>query len=90
MAHPTAGAGDQNAARHAQCETVRVSLGCRGDDVVLRVTDDGIGMNGSFPGGGQRGMRERAVAVGATLETRPGADGGTEVAMRIPRGAAGA
>ena len=37
-----------------------------------------------------RGMRERAVAVGATLETRPGADGGTEVAMRIPRGAAGA
>jgi two-component system sensor histidine kinase UhpB len=79
-----------NAARHAQCETVRVSLGCRGDDVVLRVTDDGIGLNGSFPGGGQRGMRERAVAVGATLETRPGADGGTEVAMRIPRGASGA
>jgi two-component system sensor histidine kinase UhpB len=58
--------------------------------VLLRVADDGIGMNGSFPGGGMRGMRERAVAVGATLETRPGADGGTEVSMRIPVAAAGA
>src|SRR4249919_233415 len=78
-----------NAARHAQCGTVRVSLGPGGDDIVLRVSDDGVGMNGSFPGGGMRGMRERAVAVGATLETRPGAGGGTEVSMRIPVAAAG-
>jgi two-component system, NarL family, sensor histidine kinase UhpB len=73
-----------NAVRHAQCSTVRVSLGPTAEDVLLRVSDDGIGMNGSFPGGGMRGMRERAVAVGATLETRPAADGGTEVSMRIP------
>ena len=79
-----------NAARHAQCKTVRVSLGPAAGDVLLRVSDDGIGMNGSFPGGGMRGMRERAVAVGATLETRPGAGGGTEVSMRIPVAAAGA
>ena len=58
-----------NAARHARCTTVRVSLDrCRGRGAPAR-PDDGIGMNGSFPGGGMRGMRERAVAVGATLET---------------------
>jgi two-component system, NarL family, sensor histidine kinase UhpB len=73
-----------NAVRHAQCSTVRVSLTPVAGDVLLRVADDGVGMNGSFPGGGIRGMRERAVAVGATFETRPGAGGGTEVAMRIP------
>ena len=59
------------------------------DAVLLRVRDDGIGMNGSFPGGGMRGMRERAVAVGATLETRSGTGGGAEITMRIPVATAG-
>jgi two-component system, NarL family, sensor histidine kinase UhpB len=77
-----------NAVRHARCSTVRVSLTPVAGDVLLRVADDGVGMNGSFPGGGIRGMRERAVTVGATLETRSGAGGGTEVAMRIPVSAA--
>jgi two-component system sensor histidine kinase UhpB len=79
-----------NAARHARCTTVRVSLDPAVRAVLLRVSDDGIGMNGSFPGGGMRGMRERAVAVGATLETRSGTNGGTEVSMRIPVSAADA
>ncbi len=73
-----------NAARHAQCRTVRVFLGPAGDDVLLSVADDGIGMDGSFPGGGLRGMRERAVAVGATFEARSARGCGVEVSMRIP------
>jgi two-component system, NarL family, sensor histidine kinase UhpB len=76
-----------NSVRHAQCSTVRVFLGVVGDDVLLHVADDGIGMDGSFPGGGLRGMRERAVAVGATLETRSARGRGVEVSMRIPSGA---
>ena len=78
-----------NAARHAECTTVRVLLDPVADAVLLRVRDDGIGMNGSFPGGGMRGMRERAVAVGATLETRSGTGGGAEITMRIPVATAG-
>jgi len=52
--------------------------------VHLRVADDGIGMDGSFPGGGLRGMRERAVAVGATFETRSAEGHGVEVTMLVP------
>jgi two-component system, NarL family, sensor histidine kinase UhpB len=76
-----------NAVRHAQCRIVHVSLGRSGGGVLLRVADDGRGMDGSFPAGGLRGMRERAVSVGATLETRSGAGGGVEVSMRVPAGA---
>jgi two-component system sensor histidine kinase UhpB len=73
-----------NAARHARCATVRVSLTPSGGGVRLRVADDGVGMDGSFPGGGLRGMRERAVAIGATFETRSAAGRGVEVSMRVP------
>jgi two-component system, NarL family, sensor histidine kinase UhpB len=78
-----------NAARHARCTAVEVSLVPAGADVHLRVADNGIGMDGSFPGGGLRGMRERAVSIGATLDTRPRADGGVEVSLRVPVAAAG-
>ena len=73
-----------NAARHAQCSSVRVSLRPSGGGVRLRIADDGVGMDGSFPGGGLRGMRERAVAVGARLDTRSAAGHGVEVTMDVP------
>jgi two-component system, NarL family, sensor histidine kinase UhpB len=78
-----------NAARHAECRKVRVFLGPSGQGVLLRVADDGIGMDGSFPGGGLRGMRERAVAIGALLETRSSAGHGVEVSLRVPAGLGG-
>jgi len=37
------------------------------------------------PGMGLRTMRYRAAMIGATLEIRPGASGGTEVACTLPR-----
>ena len=79
-----------NAARHAQCSTVRVSLRPSGGGVRLRVADDGVGMDGSFPGGGLRGMRERAVAIGAAFETRSSAGHGVEVTMLVAATADGA
>jgi two-component system sensor histidine kinase UhpB len=79
-----------NAARHARCSTVRVSLRPAGGGVRLRIADDGVGMDGSFPGGGLRGMRERAVAVGATFETRSAVGHGVEVTMLVPATADGA
>jgi two-component system sensor histidine kinase UhpB len=76
-----------NAVRHAQCTTVGVFLGPVGDDVLLRVADDGAGMDGGFPGGGLRGMRERAVAVGAVFEARSAPGRGVEISMRMPASA---
>ena len=73
-----------NAARHSGGSTARVALESSATALVLRVADDGTGMDGSFPGGGLRGMRERAVSVGATLETRSTPGEGVEVSLRVP------
>ena len=50
----------------------------------LRVTDDGVGLNGSAPGSGIQGMRERAMLIGAELTIAPGARRGVEVALSVP------
>ena len=55
------------------------------NSVVLRVVDDGRGMNGpASNGGGLRGMRERAVLVGAALAIKPAHTGGVEVRLEVP------
>jgi two-component system sensor histidine kinase UhpB len=51
---------------------------------VLRVRDYGIGLDGGPAGAGIRGMRERALLVGADLSIRSAAGGGTEVALSLP------
>ena len=69
----------------------RWSCGCaiRGSGIVLTVRDDGRGMpeGAATSSHGIRGMRERAMLVGATLviDSRPGA--GTVIELSIPRGA---
>ncbi|MET9335149.1 sensor histidine kinase [Streptomyces cellulosae] len=61
-----------NAARHAEARRVEVSL--YGDEetgeetVVLEVADDGRGIGAAREGAGLRGMRERALLIGATLD----------------------
>jgi signal transduction histidine kinase len=58
--------------------------------VVVEITDDGRGAtavdgrNGTGPGYGLVGMRERAVAVGGRLDAGPAPGGGFRVAARLP------
>jgi signal transduction histidine kinase len=81
-----------NAIRHAGPATAAVSLGYHHDELRIEVTDTGRGqpvgaVAGQSGGHGLAGMRERAAAVGGTLETgpRPGG-GGFRVAARLPLG----
>jgi two-component system sensor histidine kinase UhpB len=80
-----------NVARHADASRVLVALEPGAGSVVLRVVDDGVGLdrpvaqNGA---GGVRGMRERAVLVGGALAVKAGPEGGVEVRFEVP--AAGA
>ena len=73
-----------NAARHANASHVELSLRTEQDAVVLRVADNGQGVDGAREGAGIRGMRERALLVSADLAigARPG--GGTEVRLTVP------
>ena len=73
-----------NVARHAAADRVEVALGLDGSRVLLRVSDDGRGLGGSDEGAGIRGMRERALLIGADLTVGPGPDGGAEVRLAVP------
>jgi two-component system sensor histidine kinase UhpB len=73
-----------NAARHAEAERVEVSLRHTGGAVVLSVSDDGRGTETAREGAGIRGMRERALLIGATLDVTSQRRAGTQVRLTVP------
>ena len=78
-----------NVARHADASRVVVTLHPGADSVVLRVVDDGRGMDDAAAlngHGGLRGMRERAVLVGGALAVKRAREGGVEVRLEVPAG----
>lgn len=80
--------GLTNALRHARASRLRLSLIGGGDYVVLRVCDNGSGFGGTPRGVGCDGMRERALFVGGDLRLARAPEGGAEVRLKVPAGAA--
>ncbi|MFF7333760.1 histidine kinase [Streptomyces sp. NPDC008150] len=76
--------GLTNAARHSGADRAELTLGPAGNGVELLVRDNGKGLAGTREGTGVRGMRERALLVGATLTLTAAPGGGTDVRLRIP------
>jgi len=77
-----------NVAKHAQAKEVTVRLMQEGDEVLLQVTDDGVGIRSadfskprSF---GLRGMRERVASLGGSVDIRAVAPHGTQMVLRAP------
>jgi len=75
-----------NVVRHAKAASVELSLHHRDRRGLLRVRDDGRGIGAAREGAGIRGMRERALLIGAHLTVTSGTPWGTEVALTIPGG----
>jgi len=73
-----------NVARHADAERVELRLRRTPDTVVLSVGDDGRGLGLAREGAGIRGMRERALLIGATLDIDSAPGGGTRVCLSVP------
>ena len=75
-----------NVVRHARATRAELSLQQENGAVVLRVRDDGRGIDaaGLRSGNGVRGMRERALLVGGDLSVRHILPHGTEVQLRLP------
>ncbi|HKI93288.1 MAG TPA: histidine kinase, partial [Gaiellaceae bacterium] len=78
-----------NVARHAGASRVELTLEPGAGSVVLRVIDDGVGIDAEAPQdgrGGLRGMRERAMLVGGVLAVKPARRGGVEIRLEVPAG----
>lgn len=74
-----------NVVRHSGACRAIVELESCDDGVRLRVADDGAGTpSAENEGSGIRGMRERALMIGAALHVGRGAPTGTEVVLDIP------
>ncbi|MGW2730991.1 HAMP domain-containing sensor histidine kinase [Streptomyces sp. NPDC001494] len=76
--------GLTNAARHADAERVVVALDHGEGRVELAVTDDGCGIEAAREGAGIRGMRERALLIGAHLDITSAPGAGTRVRLTAP------
>jgi signal transduction histidine kinase len=73
-----------NVARHARASRASVTLEV-GNEVVLTVTDDGIGISDEGRRSGLANMAERAEEFGGTFEVRrAGPEGGTVAVWRVP------
>jgi signal transduction histidine kinase len=76
-----------NVARHADARHAWVSVTYGQREIEVEVTDDGRGVTDGEPleqGNGVSGMRERAVAVGGSLDADARPDGGFRVRARLP------
>ena len=85
-----------NVVRHAAAGAATVELTYGPDELTVQVDDDGRGTgtsggrreasapDGEGGGNGIPGMRERAVALGGTLDAGPRSSGGFRVRARIP------
>ena len=73
-----------NAARHAAGSTCHVAFAA-GDDLELRVIDDGCGLaSDAAEGVGLPSMRHRATELGGSCSVTSSPNGGTEVLVRLP------
>ena len=73
-----------NVVRHSGAERAELELATTPDQVRLVVRDDGWGLGGAGEGSGIRGMRERAVLVGAELSVGEQASRGVELVLDLP------
>ncbi len=74
-----------NAIRHAGAGEVALAVAVEGERVRVAVTDDGVGIpQRDAEDAGIRGMRERALAIGATLAIGSAPGDGTHVTLVLP------
>ncbi|MGS2591775.1 HAMP domain-containing sensor histidine kinase [Streptomyces hebeiensis] len=80
--------GLTNIVRHSDARHADLALRRTPGGVELSLTDDGRGIGTAVEGAGIRGMRERALLIGADVFVggRPGGAAGTEVRLRVPVG----
>jgi signal transduction histidine kinase len=74
-----------NAIRHGMAKNVEISLTQEGAHMLLRIADDGIGIDPAAPlQNGLNNMRQRAQSMGGTMKVRARDGGGTVIEWTVP------
>jgi signal transduction histidine kinase len=73
-----------NVAKHAQATEARVRVARRDGNVVVEVSDDGVGGADADAGSGLCGLMDRVEALGGRLELASPAGAGTTLSAEIP------
>jgi signal transduction histidine kinase len=76
-----------NAARHSRASAVWVQVSIEGQELIVRVRDDGVGgidETVSSGGSGLVGMRDRVIAVGGRMSIASPQGEGTTITARLP------
>ena len=81
-----------NIARHARARRVSLELSERNGDAILEIRDDGVGftIDQATSGHGLGNMRQRAFAVGGTLQVESAPGSGARVRLELPMSLKGA
>lgn len=73
-----------NALQHAQASALWLTASHTAEHIELRIDDNGRGFSPQHEGKGLKGMRHRALSIGADIAWEPRADGGCCVRLRLP------
>ncbi len=80
-----------NAQKHARAEAIRVGMFLRDENVILEISDDGIGFDPQAPSYpderphfGLEVMQARAQRIGAELEIHSQPGEGTSISLQLP------
>ncbi len=73
-----------NAQKYSRASSIQVRIVAGVDRLRIEVLDDGVGDAAERPGSGLEGLRDRAEAIGGTMELRSRTGEGTRVVVRLP------
>lgn len=73
-----------NIARHSRARQAHVGIVRTGDTLIVEVRDDGVGGADPDGGTGLRGLRDRVVALGGTMDLLSPVGGPTTVLVELP------
>jgi len=73
-----------NVGKHAQASSATIEVSRENGEIVVEVTDDGIGGADTEVGSGLRGLGDRVEALGGRLRVWSPHGGGTRVRAEIP------
>ncbi|OLT16120.1 histidine kinase [Pseudonocardia sp. CNS-139] len=74
-----------NAVRHGRASGVRLTVEA-GEELLIEVVDDGVGIPPGVARSGLLNLEERAHECGGELQVRPEEPGGTRLSWRVPLG----